>query len=419
MKGKLKLILGNPKVIFQILFTLFILFLFKVGGDIDLPLIPKGIDVLRLPWMPFSKTPLWKLFGLGIYPYITASIVVQFLQKLLPLCREWKEQGQMGKRKLNLLTRVLAMLFVFGQTFSYLNAYNRSLNAYNRSFSIVLPPISTLHCFLIALMAAAGCALLIWFSDLINSKGVGNGTSILIMASMSGNLIDSLKEMHQKYLVDYNIEKLLIFAGVLSILLVFLILTVVVQTTSLKIPVHYARNQAHTRGKSYIPFKINTAGVMPLILTSALLQPFQFLAQVIGNESFKYLVNYFNTPKIINFAFALQIVLIVVFSFFSAFMNVNPEDISEHLSKQDAYLAGLRPGEQTTNYLSSLLFKITTLGTIFFVSLVTIPYLMDTFLGLKQMKLGGTSLLIIVSVAIETIQRIMATANKKEYAKLL
>ncbi|MBS2126320.1 preprotein translocase subunit SecY ['Fragaria x ananassa' phyllody phytoplasma] len=411
MKGKLKLILGNPKLIFQILFTLFILFLFKVGCDIDLPLIPKQIELLSLPGMPFSKTKLWKLFGLGIYPYITASIVVQFLQKLLPLCREWKEQGQMGKRKLNLLTRVLAMLFVFGQTFSYLNEYNHSW--------FVLQSVSILHCFLIALMAAAGCALLIWFADLINSKGIGNGTSILIMASMSGNLIDSLKEIYQKYLVDYNNEKLLIFVGVLSILFVFLILTVVVQTTFLKIPVHYARNQTHTRGKSYIPFKINTAGVMPLILASALLQPFQFLAQVIRNESFKYLVKYFTTPNIINFAFALQIVLIVVFSFFSTFMNVNPEDISEHLSKQDAYLAGLRPGEQTTNYLSSLLFKITVLGTIFFVSLVTMPYLMDKFLGLKQMKLGGTSLLIIVSVAIETIQRIMATANKKEYAKLL
>nr|ADO33809.1 protein translocase [Candidatus Phytoplasma hispanicum] len=411
MKGKLKLILSNPKLIFQILFTLFILFLFKVGCDINLPLIPKNMEFLSLPGMPFSKTKLWKLFGLGIYPYITASIVVQFLQKFLPLCREWKEQGQMGKRKLNLLTRVLAMLFVFGQTFSYLNYYNRIWFA--------LPTVSIPYCFLIALMAAAGCALLIWFADLINSKGIGNGTSILIMASMSDNLIDSLKEIYQNYLLNYNNKKIIIFAGVSSILLVFLILTVVVQTTYLKIPVHYARNQTHTRGKSYIPLKINTAGVMPLILASALLQPFNILAQAIGKEPFQDVVKYFTNVKIINLALALQIVLIVLFSFFSTFMNVNPEDISEHLSKQDAYLAGLRPGEQTTNYLSSLLFKITILGTIFFVSLVTMPYLMDRFLGLKQMKLGGTSLLIIVSVAIETIQRIMATANKKEYAKLL
>ncbi|MBY7576953.1 preprotein translocase subunit SecY, partial [Candidatus Phytoplasma sp. Tabriz.2] len=120
------------------------------------------------------------LFGLGITPYITASIVVQFLQKLLPICREWKDQGQMGKRKLNLLTRSLALLFAFGQSFAFLNSYSK----------LFVTSISTSQLFLLALIATAGVAILIWFADLINSKGIGNGTSILIVVSMSHSLIN-------------------------------------------------------------------------------------------------------------------------------------------------------------------------------------------------------------------------------------
>nr|QVV95776.1 translocation protein SecY [Candidatus Phytoplasma solani] len=406
MKSKIKLILGNPKLIFQILFTFFIIFLFKLGSALPLPFIPKEFKLLKILGL-IDAAPS-KLFGLGIYPYITASIVVQFLQKLLPICREWKEQGQIGKRKLNLLTRALALLFVFGQTFGMIQKTSNSLAV----------------CFLIPLIAAAGCAILIWFADLINSQGIGNGTSILIMASMSNNLIDSLKEIKQNYydnLFTNNFDPKLLtqFILIILVLLLFLIVTVIVQITSLKIPVQYARNQSPSKSNSYIPFKINTAGVMPVILANALMQPFKMLIPIIkNNQGFENFVNYLTNIDIVNFALSLHILLIIVFSFFSTFMNVNPEDISEHLSKQDAYIVGFRPGEQTTKYLSSLLFKITVIGAVFLVTLVTMPYLMNKVFHLKHMKLGGTSLLIIVSVAIETIQRIMTTANQKEYAKL-
>nr|AHW45767.1 preprotein translocase subunit [Candidatus Phytoplasma fragariae] len=412
MKRKLKLILGNPKLIFQILFTFLIIFLFKLGFVLDLPFIPE--TPLAEAALNFFGIAPQKLFGLGIYPYITSSIVVQFLQKFLPICREWKEQGQIGKRKLNLLTRFLALLFVFGQTFSYLERFNESLITINK--------ISPGTCFLISLIAAAGCAILIWFADLINSRGIGNGTSLLIIASMSGSLISSFAELNIKYVQpirqSFDSTKFFQFITVILILILFLVITVIVQITSLKIPVHYARNQVLSGSNSYIPLKINTAGVMPVILVQALMQPFAFLSSVIANNTFTKIINYLTKIEIINFAFGLNILLIIIFSFFSTFMNVNPEEISEHLSKQDAYIAGLRPGEKTTNYLSYLLFKITVIGTLFMITLVATPYLMEHFFKLPKMKLGGTSLLIIVSVSIETIQLIMATANKKEYAKL-
>nr|AHW45773.1 preprotein translocase subunit [Candidatus Phytoplasma fragariae] len=414
MKHKLKLILGNPKLIFQILFTFLILFLFKLGSNLDLPFAQKNnLNALNL----WGINPL-KLFGLGIYPYIQASIVVQFLQKLLPICREWKDQGQIGKRKLNFLTRFLALLFVFGQTFSYCQSNN------NSPISIIgQRTISHGTCFLISLISAAGCAILIWFSDLINSRGIGNGTSLLIIASMSGSLISSFKELNTKYVnpilfQSFNSTLFMQFITVILILILFLVITVIVQITSLKISVHYARNQVSSRSNSYIPLKINTAGVMPVILVQALTQPFYFLSSVIANDTFKKILKYLTQIQIINFAFVLHILLIIIFSFFSTFMNVNPEEISEHLSKQDAYIAGLRPGEKTTHYLSYLLFKITIIGTLFMITLVATPYLMEHFFRLQKMKLGGTSLLIIVSVSIETIQLIMATAKKKEYAKL-
>nr|ADO33817.1 protein translocase [American potato purple top wilt phytoplasma APPTW10-NE] len=409
MKYKLKLILGNRKLIFQILFTLLILFLFKLGSTLDLPFISKeSYDPSQLGINPK------KLFGLGIYPYITASIVVQFLQKLLPICREGKEQGQIGKRKLNLLTRILALLFVFGQTFGYLHTLKKYENTLKNIFGITNEAAhGVADYFLISLIAVGACAILIWFTDLINSFGIGNGTSLLIMASMSGSLLDSFKEIyHYPSKLTFN------YFIIILILFLFLVVTVIVQITSLKIPINYARNQASPQSKSYIPLKINTAGVMPVILVNALIQPFAFFSKIIGNKTFTKMVSYLTDIQIINFAFMLNILLIILFSFFSTFMNVNPEEISEHLSKQDAYIAGLRPGDQTTNYLSSLLVKITVLGTLFMITLVIAPHFIHKYFDLKHMKLGGTSLLIIVSVAIETIQRIMATANKKEYLKL-
>nr|QIQ08859.1 protein translocase ['Gynostemma pentaphyllum' witches'-broom phytoplasma] len=411
MKRQLKLVLGNRKLMFQILFTLFIISIVCLGTYWPLPFINTDLYLNKL-FGVFSINA-GTLFGLGITPYITASIVVQFLQKLLPICREWKDQGQMGKRKLNLLTRSLALFFAFGQSFAFLN-----------SAIFVFTLISTSQLFLLALIATAGVAILIWFADLINSKGIGNGTSILIVVSMSHSLINLFVNLKKSYLSQntFLTLKTFDFACIVLLLLLFLIFTVVVQITSLKIPINYARNQVQ-QGKSYIPLKINSAGVMPVILASALLQPFLMLAGVIGNEKFTQVVDFFAKtnpyPNQINFfAIGFLVLLVIVFSFFSAFMNVNPEDISEHLSKQDAYIAGLRPGEQTTCYLANTLFKITVLGTVFIAALVVTPILMEHFLGLKDMKLGGTSLLIIVSVALETIQRIKATANKKEYQKL-
>ncbi|MGL9687789.1 MAG: preprotein translocase subunit SecY [Candidatus Phytoplasma sp. TWB_XP] len=412
MKRQLKLVLGNRKLMFQIFFTLFIISIVCLGTSWPLPFInTKSLDLSKL-FGVFSINA-GTLFGLGITPYITASIVVQFLQKLLPICREWKDQGQMGKRKLNLLTRSLALLFAFGQSFAFLNSYSK----------FFATSISTSQLFLLALIATAGVAILIWFADLINSKGIGNGTSILIVVSMSHSLINLFVNLNESYLSQntFLTLKTFNFACIVLLLLLFLIFTVVVQITSLKIPINYARNQV--QGKSYIPLKINSAGVMPVILASALLQPFQMLAGVIGNKKFTEVVDFFaktnpSDNQINFFAIGFLVLLVIVFSFFSAFMNVNPEDISEHLSKQDAYIAGLRPGEQTTRYLANTLFKITVLGTVFITALVVTPILMEHFLGLKDMKLGGTSLLIIVSVALETIQRIKATANKKEYQKL-
>nr|AGK89997.1 protein translocase subunit secY [Blueberry stunt phytoplasma] len=412
MKRQLKLVLGNRKLMFQIFFTLFIISIVCLGTSWPLPFInSKSLDLSKL----FGVFPInaGTLFGLGITPYITASIVVQFLQKLLHICREWKDQGQMGKRKLNLLTRSLALLFAFGQSFAFLNSYSK----------LLVTSISTSQLFLLALIATAGVAILIWFADLINSKGIGNGTSILIVVSMSHSLINLFANLNKSYLYQntFLTLKTFNFTCIVLLLLLFLIFAVVVQITSLKIPINYARNQV--QGKSYIPLKINSAGVMPVILAFALLQPFQMLAGVIGNNKLTKYVNLFtNTNSSDNqinfFAIGFLVLLVIVLSFFSAFMNVNPEDISEHLSKQDAYIAGLRPGEQTTRYLANTLFKITVLGTVFIAALVVTPILMEHFLSLKDMKLGGTSLLIIVSVALETIQRIKATANKKEYQKL-
>ncbi|WP_334331152.1 preprotein translocase subunit SecY [Candidatus Phytoplasma prunorum] len=405
MLKNIKLIF-NSKLISRIVFTLFIIFIFILGRSIQIPFLPVNIAAIMKIFKKFNQNQFlinfdlsnFNLLSLSIYPYITVSIFIQLVQKLIPHLKEWREQGEVGKQKLNRLIRFLAILLAMFQSYLMMNKYNIELFKDKIYISFFL---------------ATGTAISIWLSDLITAKGIGNGTSILIMVGMSSGVINTF----QKIFEFWHTDKIKFFSLFL-LLLFILISTVIIYLATFKIPIIYPNKQSQV--ENYIPLKINVSGVLPIILTSTLQAFFMFF---INNIPFFNKLSY--KDKIIDFisiSTSLGIIffvcLIIFFSFLTSFLIVNIHDISEHLSKQDAYIENCRPGKQTTEKISYDFFRITLIGVLFMVFLFILPLLISKFFNFTEFKIGGTGFLIIVGVSIETLQQISSTVNKEDYAKI-
>ncbi|CAP18548.1 Preprotein translocase subunit SecY [Candidatus Phytoplasma mali] len=413
MLKKIKLIF-NSKLIFRFIFTLFIIFIFILGRSIQIPFLNVQIQTIiqLLKGLTTSDKFLinfdlnnFNLLSLSIYPYITISIFIQLVQKFIPHLKEWREQGEVGKQKLNRLTRFLAILLAMFQSYLMINKYSGNKESGGEIFIGEKLYIS--------FFLATGTAIAIWLSDLITAKGVGNGTSILIMVGMSSGVITTF----QKIFAFWNTDKIKFFA-LLFFLLFILISTIIVYLATLKIPIIYPNKKSQV--ENYIPLKINVPGVLPIILTSTMQAFFMFC---INN------IPFFNQlkckDKIIEFisistnlGIIFFVCLIIFFSFLTAFLIVNTNDIAEHLSKQDAYIENCRPGKQTVEKISYDFFRITIIGVFFMIFLFVLPLLISKGFDFKEFKIGGTGFLIIVGVSIETLQQISSTANKEDYAKI-
>ncbi|MFP7699370.1 MAG: preprotein translocase subunit SecY [Candidatus Phytoplasma pyri] len=405
MLKKIKLIFKS-KLILRFVFTLFIIFVFILGRSIQIPFLGPQIkkifdDIYKTLLNSFQLINFdlksLNLLSLSIYPYITVSIFIQLVQKLIPYLKEWREQGEIGQQKLNRLTRFLAILLAFFQSYLMINKYN----------------IEFKDKIYISFFLATGTAISIWLSDLITAKGIGNGTSILIMVGMSNAVFTTF----QKIFEFWPIKKIQFFS-LFFLLLFILISTIIIYLAVLKIPIIYPNKQSQV--ENYIPLKINVPGVLPIILTSTLQAFFMFF---INNISFFNKLSY--KDKIIEFismsnslGIIFFVCLMIFFSFLTSFVIVNINDISEHLSKQDAYIENCRPGKQTTEKISYDFFRITLIGVLFMVFLFILPLLISKFFNFTEFKIGGTGFLIIVGVSIETLQQISSTANKEDYARI-
>jgi preprotein translocase subunit SecY len=278
-----------------------------------------------------------------------------------------------------------------------------------------------------ALVMTAGTALAIWLGDLITKKGIGNGTSMLIVAGIVTSLPAMWTTLWSKYISAPTRTGWDIVWFMIIILLYFGILfgVVYMQIATRKIPVQYSNRQG--KSDSNIPMKINSAGVIPVIFAQTILSiPLTFMGFVNleGASQFTVgLVGWLNS--IFNYqepiGFMMYVFLIVVFSFFYSFLTINPEKISDNLSKSNAYVPGIRPGQETKDFIAKLLFKITVIGTVYLVVLAVLPVLTSIVFGFtgneaQAITLGGTSLLIIVGVAIETTQQVETDASQTEYS---
>lgn len=408
----------------KILFTLGVLIVFRLGTYITVP----GINATALQNVAssglisilntFSGGGLtnYSILAMGVSPYITAQIVIQLLQMdIVPKYVEWSKQGEVGRRKLNQHTRILTIVLAFIQSIGVTAGFN-----YLSSLHLVENP--SIQTYLsIGLILTSGTMFTTWLGDMITDRGIGNGVSIIIMAGILARVPTGIQQIYQEQFENAtNLVKPILFCVALAIIVLIIVTFVTyVEQAAYKIPIQYTRRMAGASDNSYLPLKINVAGVIPVIFASSFIAtPQAVLMAFTQNHSedtwYKVLTNIFSTQT--PSGIALYTVLIVAFTFFYAFVQVNPEKLSKNLQKQGSYIPSVWPGRETQNYVSSLLMRLSTVGSLYLGLISLIPLVASSVWGLDEsIGLGGTSLLIVVGVTIQTINQLNGMMMKQEY----
>ena len=408
----------------KIFFTLAMLVIFKIGTYIPAPGVnpeafnhPQGSQGATELLNTFGGGALKRflIFAMGIMPYITASIVMQLLQMdIVPKFTEWAKQGEMGRRKINNVTRYFAIILAFIQSIGMAFQFNNYLKG-----QLIIEK-SVMSYLLIAVVLTAGTAFLIWLGDQITQFGVGNGISLIIFAGILSTLPSSLEQFAQSVFVGQD-DTSLAWLKILGLIVALILLTVgaiFVLEAKRKIPIQYAKKQSAQRLGSqatYLPLKVNSAGVIPVIFAMAFFLLPRTLTLFFPKAEWAQNIADTANPSS-NIGMIIYVVLIIAFAYFYAFVQVNPEKMADNLKKQGSYVPGIRPGEQTKKYITKVLYRLTFVGSIFLAAIAILPIIATKFMGLPQsIQIGGTSLLIVIGVAIETMKTLEAQVTQKEY----
>ncbi len=440
----LKKIFKNKDLMKKIGFTLLAFAVFKMLTYITLPLINTESLTSLFDNSGFlgivnsisgNALKNYSIIALGISPYITASIIVQMLQMdIIPALKEWSLEGEAGRQKISRLTRYLAIALAFVQALAMTFAFDASQD---NLFKLFVSDWANqrnlwfLVYFYIAVVLTAGTAFMIWLADQITLKGIGNGSSMLIVGGIIMSLPGTITSLIQYYITDPNGALQTVYSGqgqlsgyilfgvsILSFIIVLVGVTYM-QVAVRKIPIQYANRPASAKFKgkqeSNIPLKINTAGVIPVIFASIILSlPNTVFSYInLGSGASNWLNQIFSYSQPIGFL--LYIVLIFIFTFFYTFIIIKPEQMAENLSKQNAYIPGVRPGYETESYITKTLFRITVIGALYLAVIASLPIITSMALGHSYAQIGGTSLLIIVGVALETSKQIQTDTQEKTY----
>lgn len=408
----------------KIFFTLAMLVIFKIGTYIPAPGVnpeafnhPQGSQGATELLNTFGGGALkrFSIFAMGIMPYITASIVMQLLQMdIVPKFTEWAKQGEMGRRKINNVTRYFAIILAFIQSIGMAFQFNNYLKG-----QLIIEK-SVMSYLLIAVVLTAGTTFLIWLGDQITQFGVGNGISLIIFAGILSTLPSSLEQFAQSVFVGQD-DTSLAWLKILGLIVALILLTVgaiFVLEAKRKIPIQYAKKQSAQRLGSqatYLPLKVNSAGVIPVIFAMAFFLLPRTLTLFFPKAEWAQNIADTANPSS-NIGMIIYVVLIIAFAYFYAFVQVNPEKMADNLKKQGSYVPGIRPGEQTKKYITKVLYRLTFVGSIFLAAIAILPIIATKFMGLPQsIQIGGTSLLIVIGVAIETMKTLEAQVTQKEY----
>ncbi|HET7480981.1 MAG TPA: preprotein translocase subunit SecY [Rubrobacteraceae bacterium] len=419
--------LGNawrvPELRQKLMFTAIMIALYRVGAYVPLP----GINRDAIAQGAQSGNAITGLFGaftggafnnfaifsLGIMPYITAAIVMQLLTVAIPRLQELAKEGETGQQKITQYTRYFTLILALLQSVA-LALFFRS-----GQFGPVLADATMIDMFLIVITLTTGVMLTMWIGELITQRGLGNGISLIITASIISRAPSAIKTLYE----DGSILNVVILA-ILAVLVVAAI--VFVNEGQRRIPITYAKRQVGRRmsqgGTTYLPLKVNMAGVIPIIFASSLLIfPVvlgQFAAGGNPDSILGSIANFFqpgNAPYLILYA-----LLIVMFTYFYTAVQFNPIEHADNLKKQGGYVPGIRPGQPTALYLNGVLTRITLFGAIFLATVAVLPYLITGVMNLpNSIFLGGTSMLIVVGVSLDTVRQLESQLMMRNYEGFL
>ncbi len=415
-------ILKNKDMRKKILFTLAMLFIFRFGAKITVPgidnsmLIAGATDNSLLGIMNLlggGNFEQFSVFAMGVGPYITASIIIQMLSMdVIPQLSELAKQGQVGRKVLDRYTRYLGVALCFFQsaTMTY---------AFDKNYQLLLDSSLSSYIFT-AVVLTAGTMFLLWLGDQISAKGIGNGVSMIIFTGIVANLPNQFRQAYELLVLGENAAGMASFILYCLVFLVIVIMVVLMSSATRRIPIQYTSSAAikvKTNDLTYLPLKINSASVIPVIFGSSIMIAPVTIASFFSSNSVITSIQ-----NVLNFTtwhgLLIYVILILIFTFFYTEMQVDPEKIAENLGKSGTYIPGIRPGEDTKNYISTVLNRITVVGAISLAFIAVLPYaislLVPAFAG-TQVGLGGTGIIIVVGVALETVKSLTSQVTQKTY----
>lgn len=403
----------NKDIMKKVLFTLAVLFIFKLGTMIQVPgteSITKDLGFLELmDAMGGGAFKQFSIFALGVMPYISASIITQLLQMdIVPYFSDLAKQGQSGRMKINKINRYLGITIAF-------------LQGYVFSFAFLPQGSSPLEYMRISIILTAGTAFLLWLGDQITQKGIGNGVSLIIMAGILMTtptmFIEAFTEMVKTTSTQALVMGIVSFLIFVIVYLAIIIGVIFVQQAERRIPIQYSNKTASSYGakQTYMPIKVNSAGVMPVIFASMVVAVPATIAQFVKNDTVVLIVEkYLSYDTITGFIFYM--LLIIFFAYFYTYMQLNPEEMASNFQKQGGYIPGIRPGKETSSYVKLVLSRLTLVGALFLMIIAGLPII---FAGVSSLSanitIGGTGLLIVVGVALDTYNQLESRLLTRSY----
>ncbi|MCR4279769.1 MAG: preprotein translocase subunit SecY [Candidatus Zambryskibacteria bacterium] len=417
---KLRMIFGDPSLRKRIFFVLGILAIARVFAVIPIP----GIDVMRLQSL-FSGSEFLNLLNifsggglsnlsivmLGVGPFITASIIMQLMTVMSPKLKALhQEEGEAGRKRFTQYSRLLTVPLAFIQGYAFIKLLQGQA---------VLPQLAFGDLIVVLFVIVAGSMLLVWLGDLITEFGIGNGVSLIIFAG----IVATLPGMVSQLIFTFDPSQLPVYLAGLVVALLVTFGVVVVTEAERPIPITYAKQVrgGRTYGgvSTYLPLRVNQAGVIPIIFAlSILLFPqmiFEFLSQS-SIASVSSVASFFLGLIANTWIYtSVYFVLVVLFTYFYTAVTFDPDNISTNLQKSGAFIPGVRPGVTTADYISRILTRLTLVGALFLGIIAVLPLILRSLTGIQALAIGGTALLIVVSVVIDLIKKVDAQISVREY----
>jgi preprotein translocase subunit SecY len=417
---KLKLILRDKNLRNRILFVLGALVIFRLLASIPIP----GVDLERLTEF-FNNSQLWGMLNLfsggglsnlsivmlGVSPYITASIIMQLATMMFPKLKQmYHEEGEAGRKKFSQYSRLLTIPLAFVQGFGFLKLLqSQGAVGFMGNFEL----------FTNIAVIMAGSIFLVWIGELISEYGIGNGVSILIFAGIVAGLPTVISQLW----IGFEVTQIPLLIGFIAVAIIIVLGIVIVTEAERPIPINYAKRVRGTKVyggiSTYLPLRVNQAGVIPIIFAMSILLFPQMILNFLSNIDNAILQSVSNfILRILEngwFYSILYFILVFLFTYFYTAVTFDPEAISTNLKKSGAFIPGIRPGNSTSEYLGKVLTRITLVGALFLGVIAVLPLIMKSLTGISSLAIGGTALLIVVSVVLDLIKKIDAQISMREY----